>query len=71
MTRDEIDDMMRDNGIVVVGDAVYALCQLVATSERNKSIDVLMRLHERQGENPTHNYFLFAANILKSTENEK
>jgi len=34
MTRDDIDDLMRDNGIVVVGEAVYALCQLVAARER-------------------------------------
>jgi hypothetical protein len=34
MTRDGIDDLMRDNGIVVVGEAVYALCQLVAARER-------------------------------------
>jgi hypothetical protein len=32
--RDDIDDLMRDNGIVVVGEAVYALCQLVAARER-------------------------------------
>jgi hypothetical protein len=25
---------MRDNGIVVVGEAVYALCQIVAARER-------------------------------------
>ena len=29
MTRDQIDELMRDNGIVVVGEAVYALCNLV------------------------------------------
>jgi hypothetical protein len=34
MTRDDIDDLMRDNGIVVVGEAVYALCQIVAARER-------------------------------------
>ncbi len=34
MTRDDIDDLMRDNNIVVVGEAVYALCQLVAARER-------------------------------------
>jgi hypothetical protein len=34
MTRDGIDDLMRDNGIVVVGEAVYALCQIVAAHER-------------------------------------
>jgi len=34
MTRNDIDDLMRDNGISVVGEAVYALCQIVATHER-------------------------------------
>ncbi len=34
MTRDDIDELMRNNGIVVVGEAVYALCQLVAAAER-------------------------------------
>jgi hypothetical protein len=34
MTRKDIDELMRDNGISVVGEAVYALCQIVATHER-------------------------------------
>ena len=38
MTKDQIDELMRENGIVVVGEAVYALCNLVeeqsATAER-------------------------------------
>ena len=29
MTKDQIDELMRENGIVVVGEAVYALCNLV------------------------------------------
>ena len=36
MTRADIDDLMRDNDIVVVGEAVYALCQIVAAQEREK-----------------------------------
>ena len=36
MTRADIDDLMRDNDIVVVGEAVYALCQIVAAAEREK-----------------------------------
>jgi hypothetical protein len=40
MTRDDIDDLMRDNGIVVVGEAVYALCQLVAAREREECAKV-------------------------------
>lgn len=34
MTREEIDGLMRDNGIIVTGEAVYALCQLVTEVER-------------------------------------
>jgi hypothetical protein len=34
MTRDEIDELMKENGIVVVGEAVYALVQLVIEQER-------------------------------------
>jgi hypothetical protein len=34
MTRNDIDDLMRDSNIVVVGEAVYALCQIVAAHER-------------------------------------
>lgn len=29
MTKDQIDELMRKNGIVVVGEAVYILCNLV------------------------------------------
>jgi hypothetical protein len=34
MTRDQIDDLMHEHGIVVVGEAVYALVQLVIAIER-------------------------------------
>ena len=29
MTKDQIDELIRENGIVVVGEAVYTLCNLV------------------------------------------
>lgn len=29
MTKDQIDELMRENGIVIVGEAVYVLCNLV------------------------------------------
>lgn len=39
MTKDQIDELMRENGIVVVGEAVYRLCNLVeeksAVAERD------------------------------------
>ena len=42
MTKDQIDELMRENGIVIVGEAVYALCNLVeeqsAAAEREACI---------------------------------
>ena len=29
MTKDQVDELMRENGIVVVGEAIYILCNLV------------------------------------------
>jgi hypothetical protein len=40
MTSDQIDELMRDNGIVVVGKAVYALVQLVIAIEREECAKV-------------------------------
>jgi hypothetical protein len=40
MTRDQIDDLMHEHGIVVVGEAVYALVQLVITIEREECAKV-------------------------------
>jgi hypothetical protein len=42
MTREDIDELMRDNGISVVGEAVYALCQIVATHEREACAKVCL-----------------------------
>jgi ribosomal protein L37AE/L43A len=36
MTRDDIIRMAREAGIVVTGEAVWKLCELVAAAERNK-----------------------------------
>jgi hypothetical protein len=45
MTKDQIDELMRENGIVVVGEAVYILCNLVeeqsAAAEREACIKLL------------------------------
>lgn len=40
MTRDQIDDLMHEHGIVVVGEAVYALVQLVIAIEREECAKV-------------------------------
>jgi hypothetical protein len=42
MTRNDIDDLMRDSNIVVVGEAVYALCQIVAAKEREACAKVCL-----------------------------
>ena len=34
MTKEQIDTLMQEAGIVVVGEAVYKLCQLVAAAGR-------------------------------------
>jgi hypothetical protein len=44
MTREDIDELMRDNGISVVGEAVYALCQIVAAHEREACANLLLNV---------------------------
>lgn len=63
MTKDEVEEIMRENGIVVVGEAVTVLANLIAERERNQCIDILERLHERAGDR--HNYYAHAARIMK------
>ena len=53
MTKDQVDELMRENGIVVVGEAVYILCNLVeaesAAAEREACAKVcLMPVDEIQ-----------------------
>lgn len=49
MTKDQIDELMRENGIVVVGEAVYTLCNLVeeksAAAEREECAKVCEEAH--------------------------
>jgi hypothetical protein len=47
MTRDEITRIAQEDGIVVTGEAVWRLCELVAAAERQRIYDVLMEQHER------------------------
>jgi hypothetical protein len=54
MTRDDIDELMRNNGIVVVGEAVYALCQLVAAAERDACAKVCDELQDVPATEPRH-----------------
>lgn len=48
MTKDQVDELMRENGIVVVGEAVYILCNLVeaesAAAEREACADMVLTL---------------------------
>jgi hypothetical protein len=46
MTRDQIDDLMLEHGIVVVGEAVYALVQLVIERERDECAKVCETMGE-------------------------
>lgn len=48
MTKDQIDELIRENGIVVVGEAVYVLCNLVeeksAAAEREACASIEVHL---------------------------
>jgi len=52
MTRDQIDELMRENGIVIVGEAVYRLCNLIeeqsAAAEREACIKLLEDFSQTQ-----------------------
>jgi hypothetical protein len=54
MTKDQIDELMRENGIVIVGEAVYALCNLVeeqsAAAEREECVKLCNWLADRYPE---------------------
>ncbi len=52
MTRDQIDDLMYEHGIVVVGEAVYALVQLVIAIEREACAKFIEHDYVRQFERP-------------------
>jgi len=63
MNRDDIIRMAQEAGIVVTGEAVWKLCEIVAAAERDRCILILERLHERSG--GQYNYYLHAAKVLK------
>ena len=50
MTRDQIDDLMHEHGIVVVGEAVYALVQLVIAIEREECAKICEEVESRAEE---------------------
>ena len=56
MTRDQVDELMRENGIVVVGEAIYILCNLVeaesAAAEREACAKFIEDEYVRQFEEP-------------------
>jgi hypothetical protein len=66
MTRNEIDDLMRENGIVVVGEAVYALCQLAAAHEREACAKVCEDSNTWDLYDPNG----FAANLIRARGQE-
>ena len=76
MTQDDIPSMAREagfyvdeNGDILEGDnysiqtdLIERFAALVAKSERDRCVDILMRLHERSA--GSHNYYHFAANQI-------
>ena len=62
MTRDERDELMRENGIVVVGEAVYALVQLVIEREREACAKVV----EEWLHGDWHNQGVVAAAMIRA-----
>ena len=53
MTRDEITRMTREAGIVVTGEAVWRLCELVAAAEREACAAIARKWDV---DHPTTNY---------------
>lgn len=57
MTKDQIDELMRENGIVIVGEAVYRLCNLVeaksAAAER-EACAVMINILQKSGIGEEH-----------------
>jgi hypothetical protein len=43
MNRDQIDELMRENGIVVAGEAVYALVQLVIKRQLDECAELVLQ----------------------------
>jgi hypothetical protein len=62
MTRDEIDELMKENGIVVVGEAVYALVQLVIERER----EACAKVCEEWLHGDWHNQGVVAAAMIRA-----
>ena len=50
MTRDQVDELMRENGIVIVGEAVYVLCNLVEAAEREENAKLCNSLARWHGQ---------------------
>ena len=63
MTRDEIDELMKENGIVVVGEAVYALVQLIIEQEREACARVCDAL---AAQDKLSNYYAVAAKAIRA-----
>ena len=63
MKRDEITRIAQEDGIVVTGEAVWRLCELVAAAERQRIADSLMERHEQARER--HNYWQVAAEWIQ------
>lgn len=69
MTRDEITRIAQEDGIVVTGEAVWRLCELVAAAERQRIEDLLMEQHEMAKDR--HNYWKVAAEWVRVGTDEE
>jgi chorismate mutase len=74
MTQDDIIRMAREAGAMFdhigwlerdLEPVFQRFAALVAEAELLRCINTLVRLHERQGPEPAHNYYLHAAKALR------
>ena len=65
MTRDDIIRMADEAGIVVTGEAVWKLCELVAAAEREACAKLLDEMAARD---KLSNYYAVAARAIRARE---
>lgn len=54
MTKDQVDELMRENGIVVVGEAIYILCNLVEAESSAAEREACAKVAEWVGQDKNH-----------------
>lgn len=66
MTKDQIDELMRENGVVVVGEAVYVLCNLVEEQSAAAEREACAKVCEEPGWNAAN----WCANAIRARGKE-